>query len=1183
VAGHEPRGHAEAVPSRLRPPRAAGHEPAAEQPGHQAGRAGPIGNQAVQRLLLRDHGVQAKLTVSTPADEFEREADEVAEEIMRSAEPGTGAAPRPPVGRAASVPSLQRKAEDGAAAANLEKREEEDEEGKVGDTTVQTKPLAGRTPPAATQPGTGTGAGRGDGQPLPGGTRSFFEQRFGRDLGGVRVHTGADAATAANALRAQAFTRGRNVYFGTGRWQPGSPHGQRLLAHELTHTLQQRPAGSVARQAATEAPAAPPPVPEPPAATPAAVPGTPGPVPAAPGVPADEVALAGTPSFTPPAAVISYLDERGSAGGDVRVRLGEIAAGVIRVRAHEGKYESRPDSRFQPIPLIHPLLEPLRSAGIQPVLALRMKDSAVEGYASVQVGDRVVPDPSELLNQIEKYSAALGWVGMSALHFPRPVNKLEAGVLVLRVPEFTFRLGGFLSGRGTFGLANDLVTFDATATTTVPRLGTVTVPISRGPDGLLRGSADVAVSLPKFSGNLLATYAGGIVDVKGTVRYTTEKLGGEVTLLVTDEATAKEVVAGRLGPEALVPAAPAAGPAPAATQGPRPGPRVLAGWGVLDFRFTDWLTGKAQVIVDGVGYVTVVGEIVPEARKELFPQRDIIKPLPKFEVRALYGVPLVGNVFLFANVGLEALAKFGPGTLYNIRILGTYSTDPRVLQNFSIAGTLNISAFAGLRLRGEGGVGVELLGHDIKAGAGISALAGVRGYVEATPTVGYRETADPAAGKKGEFFIKGHMELAAQPFLGLDGDLFVELDSPWWSPAPDKRWTWPLAQLEYPLPGQFGIGADVDYVIGSDKFPEIQFTEVDFSADRFMTDLLNDHVPPKAKGEQAPAGQWKEGEAPPTGAADPKLAATQGAPPTQAATGQQKPGEGEPPSPELQQRWLRGLQALADLGERSHRDKFDQDEISAALAQLRLEHGFQDLHAERVGAVWRIHARMNPNTGEHPALVEAEGPDAGAPVVASAAPAAAAVKENDEIEVLSGTAWYPAVVTNVDAAVFQYRATPLKKAAEYTGLARHEDYGTRWRRAIPGRSFKRGKAWEAIRDDGPAWVDRADARQVLNWRRGDSWETPKEYNWHHIHEFESGGPNSQTNLVFITGRLNSELNVYYGKPRQKGMLSIRDWLREQDSESLHQAEGRRILESFGTRVIGKSNEKGFWQEGEPLG
>ena len=978
MASYASRGRTtQADPSPLRSARAVQQGPSAEQPGHLeparwAGPtrgAGPTGNQALQRLLLDEHGVQAKLNVSTPGDELEREADEVADRVMRSAMPGVG--DRPLIGTS-SGRDLQRKAEDAHSAAK-DKRDEEEEEKKAGDTTVQAKPLPGIRP-AVSPASAGIAAAHGHGQPLPAGTRSFFEQRLGRDLGDIRVHTGADAASTADALRAQAFTRGRDVFFGAGRWQPESSHGQRLLAHELTHTLQQRPAGSVARQAVIGAPTTPAPaqepVPAPPAPTPTAAPGAPAP-PAPPGVPAEEVALAGTPTFSPPASVVSYLDERASAGGDVRVRLGGIAAGVVRVRAHDGKYESRPDGRFQPIPLIHPALAPLQSAGVQPVLALRVKDSTVEGYASVRIGDRVVPDPSALLDQIEKYSAALGWVGLSALRFPRPVNKLEAGVLTLQVPEFGFRLGGFLNGKGSFGLANEQVTFDATATAQLRGLGTITVPISRGPDGLLKGSADVAVNLSMFSGNLLAVYAGGIVDVKGTVRYTSEKLSGEVTLLVTDEATARDVARGRLGADALLPAAPPAGPAaaPAAAEGPRPGPRALAGWGALDFRFTDWLTGKAQVIVDSAGHVTVVGEIVPEARKELFPQRDIIKPLPKIEVRALYGVPLVGNLFVFANVGLEALAKFGPGTLYNIRILGTYSTDPQVLQNFSIAGTLNISAFAGLRLRAEGGAGIELLGHDIKAGVGIAALAGVRGYVEATPTVGYRETADPQAGKKGEFFIKGHMELAAQPFLGLDGDLFVDLDSPWWSPAPDKRWTWPLGQLEYPLPGQFGIGADVDYVIGSDKFPEIQFTQVDFSADRFMTDLLEDHVPPKSKGEQDPAGQWQEG-APPAGAADPKLAATQGAAPQQAATGQQQPSEGEVPAAGVQDRWLAGLQALTDLESRSRSDPFTAPQLEIELGQIKTHFGFQELRATRSGEDWVVFARMNPDNKDRPIPIE---------------------------------------------------------------------------------------------------------------------------------------------------------------------------------------------------------------------
>jgi hypothetical protein len=49
------------------------------------------------------------------------------------------------------------------------------------------------------------------------------------------------------------------------------------------------------------------------------------------------------------------------------------------------------------------------------------------------------------------------------------------------------------------------------------------------------------------------------------------------------------------------------------------------------------------------------------------------------------------------------------------------------------------------------------------------------------------------------------------------------------------------------------------------------------------------------------------------------------------------------------------------------------------------------------------------------------------------------------------------------------------------------------------------------------------------------------------------------------------------------MLSLRQWLRAQGSDTLHQAEGRKALETFGTKVVPKRNEKGYWQEGEPPG
>lgn len=77
------------------------------------------------------------------------------------------------------------------------------------------------------------------GRPLPGPLRRGFEERFGSDLGGVRTVTGDAAARLSDSLGARAFTVGDHIWFGRGEYRPESPDGQRLLAHEITHTLQQ--------------------------------------------------------------------------------------------------------------------------------------------------------------------------------------------------------------------------------------------------------------------------------------------------------------------------------------------------------------------------------------------------------------------------------------------------------------------------------------------------------------------------------------------------------------------------------------------------------------------------------------------------------------------------------------------------------------------------------------------------------------------------------------------------------------------------------------------------------------------------------------------------------------------------------------------------------------------------------
>jgi hypothetical protein len=80
------------------------------------------------------------------------------------------------------------------------------------------------------------------GRPLDQETRAFFEPRFGQDFSSVRIHTGGNAADSARSIDALAYTAGRDIVFGAGQFSPQTSQGQRLLAHELTHVLQQRSA-----------------------------------------------------------------------------------------------------------------------------------------------------------------------------------------------------------------------------------------------------------------------------------------------------------------------------------------------------------------------------------------------------------------------------------------------------------------------------------------------------------------------------------------------------------------------------------------------------------------------------------------------------------------------------------------------------------------------------------------------------------------------------------------------------------------------------------------------------------------------------------------------------------------------------------------------------------------------------
>jgi hypothetical protein len=140
-------------------------------------------------------------------------------------------------------PLLQRQAEEEEELQTkplVQRQAEEEEE-------LQTKPLVQRRGGGGFEAGSRLesrlATDKGGGNPLPDEVRTFMEPRFGADFSGVRVHTGNEAVQMNQELSAQAFTHGQDIYLGTGRYDPGSSTGKRLLAHELTHVVQQGAAG----------------------------------------------------------------------------------------------------------------------------------------------------------------------------------------------------------------------------------------------------------------------------------------------------------------------------------------------------------------------------------------------------------------------------------------------------------------------------------------------------------------------------------------------------------------------------------------------------------------------------------------------------------------------------------------------------------------------------------------------------------------------------------------------------------------------------------------------------------------------------------------------------------------------------------------------------------------------------
>jgi hypothetical protein len=167
--------------------------------------------------------LQTKMTVGMPNDKYEQEADRVAEQVTDSLQRQESGEEEEVMMKPINSGFLQKKG--GGMAEDEEMQMKSDgEHGGVNPAIEQT-----------------INQKRGGGSAIPDIFRSKLEQAIGADFTGVRVHNDSTADMLNRSISARAFTSGQDIFFKQGEYNPSSSEGQKLLAHELTHTVQQNP------------------------------------------------------------------------------------------------------------------------------------------------------------------------------------------------------------------------------------------------------------------------------------------------------------------------------------------------------------------------------------------------------------------------------------------------------------------------------------------------------------------------------------------------------------------------------------------------------------------------------------------------------------------------------------------------------------------------------------------------------------------------------------------------------------------------------------------------------------------------------------------------------------------------------------------------------------------------------
>jgi hypothetical protein len=711
----------------------------------------------------------------------------------------------------------------------------------------------------------------GSGSRLPDTTRAFFEPRFGADFSRVRVHTDVRAAETANAINARAFTVGPNIAFGAGQYAPESHAGRQILAHELTHVLQQGSAASNSQAVSR---------------TEEHVQTYPKAGDIYPSTDKqrrhyshrdDVIDIQGMASFQPGAGLGNYIASLWENGQEapVNIKFGSLGSGFIFVKP-SGAYINSVCVNI-PLGLIGPSLNICKD--IPPV------------SANYQAEPQVIPLKHEAFEENEKGTLALlvgiingsiygklVWIEGKKADEIHPLSAQEA---VTRYDEEAFLpliYGNDYDGKnfssyfytnhissghlifnswGRLSIANqqaidgfiqlvDTTNFwHATLATNIMGAKEYKLPIDRSSKGDLSGQGDKLTLDETWTGKgftakgkLEASFLNSNFFVLGTANYESKRAKGDLLLVVTDYTTAKKYAIEYL-PDEIANYSKTDPP-------PNPSDRLaFAGAGNIDFTLFDGnkqnrklqvpkkdnvigdepeeqpnkaLQAFASFVVEPEGYITIAGQVkTKEEEFILFPEKEYKQKIPVVDVSiARIPGPLGTSVDFKFKVDLSYGASIGPATLSEIKAEGLYSNRPEAFSELELSALVKLLGKLFVNLECCISLGGSLLGIfevELLEACLYGGVAAV-GAIQARPTIQVVSPAkDPDRNSPAEYFIRGsfNFDAAGQLVFQLGDSLKINLtkiDDPA-KKATDDQKDWKYKQNRKEVTKRYG-GKDVE-------------------------------------------------------------------------------------------------------------------------------------------------------------------------------------------------------------------------------------------------------------------------------------------------------------------------------------------------------------------------------------